>query len=292
MRWQTTRHIIDLSLPKIMGIVNLTPDSFSDGGRWSNSGAAQAHCEHLLEEGADILDLGAESSRPGAIGVSAQQEWARLEPVLSYALRLGAPVSVDTVKPEVMQRSLDMGADIINDIRALTTPGAEDVIARHGTCGVCLMHMQGTPLTMQEAPAYAEDLVIQVCSFLEKRLARLQDLGVDPARVVLDPGIGFGKTVLHNFELLARQREFLRLGPALLVGWSRKSSLGAVTGRSVNEREAASLAAALAAVALGARVLRVHDVAAMRDGLIVWRHAGLLDPFGPSPADAGALPAR
>ena len=289
MRWQTTRYSIDLSRPKIMGIVNLTPDSFSDGGRWSSGGSAQAHCERLLDQGADILDLGAESSRPGAHSVDAQEEWARLEPVLRHAVSLGVPVSVDTVKPDVMRRSLDLGVDIINDIRALTQPGAEAVVAQHGRCGVCLMHMQGTPATMQETPAYSVDVVLQVRDFLSARLAKLIALGVDPTRVVLDPGVGFGKTVEHNFELLARQRELLTVGPALLVGWSRKSSLGVVTGRAVTEREPASLAAALAAVLMGARVVRVHDVAALKDALIVWQHAGLLDgTLGPPPESASA----
>ena len=276
MHWQTTRFQIDLSQPRIMGIVNLTPDSFSDGGQWVDAARGMAHCEQLVNEGADILDLGAESSRPGAQAVPAEQEWARLEPVLRHALSLGVPVSVDTVKPEVMARALDAGADIINDIRALTLPDAQEAVVRHGQCGVCLMHMQGEPATMQQQPVYG-DVVAQVGGFLAERVRHLGEAGVAKARLTLDPGIGFGKTVAHNFELLARQRELLALGLPLLVGWSRKSSLGAVTGREVNARGPASLAAALAAVAHGAKVLRVHEVAPLKDALAVWRHAGLLD---------------
>jgi dihydropteroate synthase len=274
MHWQTSRYVIDLSRPRVMGIVNITPDSFSDGGRHGDTRSALAHCEQLLREGADILDLGGESSRPGAEALPLEEELARVLPVLREAVRLGVPVSVDTYKPPVMQAALDAGADIVNDIFALRSPGAETVVARHPRCGVCLMHMQGEPKSMQAAPHYG-DVAAEVRDFLATRAAALRGQGVAADRIVLDPGYGFGKSVEHNFELLRRQRELLEAGCPLLVGWSRKSSLGAITGRAVGERLAASVAAALAAVEHGARVVRVHDVAATVDALKVWAHAGL-----------------
>lgn len=270
--WQTTRHDIDLSRPRVMGIVNVTPDSFSDGGR----GAAQAlaHAEQLLREGAEILDIGGESSRPGAPAVDVDDELARVLPVLRGALALGVPVSVDTCKPEVMRAALDLGADIVNDIRALQASGALDVVASHPRCGVCLMHMQGEPRSMQVAPNY-QDVVAEVADFLWTRAEACRAAGIAATRITLDPGIGFGKTVEQNFALLPGQRALLALGFPVLAGWSRKSSLGAVTGRAVGERVHASVAAALAAVQHGARVIRVHDVAATVDALAVWRAAGL-----------------
>jgi dihydropteroate synthase len=270
--WQTTRHDIDLSRPRVMGIVNVTPDSFSDGGR----GAAQAlaHAEQLLREGAEILDIGGESSRPGAPAVDVDDELARVLPVLRGALSLGVPVSVDTCKPEVMRAALDLGADIVNDIRALQAGGAMDVVAAHPRCGVCLMHMQGEPRSMQAAPTY-QDVVAEVADFLQARAGACRAAGIAAERITLDPGIGFGKTVEQNFALLPGQRALLALGYPVLAGWSRKSSLGAVTGRAVGERVHASIAAALAAVQHGARVIRVHDVAATVDALAVWRAAGL-----------------
>ncbi len=275
MFWQTSRFRIDLSRPQVMGIVNVTPDSFSDGGRHDDAGRALAHCERLLAEGADILDIGGESTRPGAASVPLEEELRRVLPVLEGALKLGVPVSVDTVKPEVMQRALDRGADIVNDINALRLPGAEQAVAAHPACGVCLMHMRGDPATMQQRPAY-DDVVEEVGSFLRERLDALGKRGVAAERVVLDPGIGFGKSVEHNLELMRRQGELLALGRPLLLGWSRKSTLGALTGRPVEERLAASVAAALAAVQRGARVVRVHDVAATADALKVWGAAGLV----------------
>ena len=279
MHWQTTRFPIDLTRPRVMGIVNLTPDSFSDGGQHATTRTALAHCEQLLKEGADILDLGAESSRPGADAVSLADELARLLPVLREALRLQVPLSIDTYKTEVMRAALDLGADIVNDIFALQAPGAEAAVAAHPACGICLMHAQGEPKSMQAAPHY-DDVVADVRDFLAGRCNALAQRGVTAERIVIDPGIGFGKTVAHNFTLLARQRELLALGYPLLAGWSRKSSLGAVTGRPVGERLAGSLAAALAAVQNGARVLRVHDVAPMVDALNVWGAAGLIDGDG------------
>ena len=273
MFWQTTRFLIDLARPKVMGIVNVTPDSFSDGGRLGAT--AIRHCERLVAEGADMLDIGGESTRPGSLPVSVEAELARVLPVLDAALTLGCPVSVDTNKPEVMRAVLERGADIINDISALQRPGALDEVAAHPRCGICLMHMRGDPLTMQQRPAY-DDVLAEVGRFLADRLAAARAQGIAADRIVLDPGIGFGKSVEHNLMLLRRQPELMALGQPLLVGWSRKSTLGTLTGRSeVSERVAASVAAALAAVQLGARVVRVHDVAPTVDALKVWAAAGL-----------------
>lgn len=276
--WQTTRFRIDLARPRVMGIVNITPDSFSDGGRHASTAAAIAHCERLLAEGADLLDIGGESTRPGSLPVSVDEELARVLPVLDAALALGCPVSIDTRNAEVMAAVLACGADIVNDINALQAPGALDAVAAHPGCGVCLMHMRGTPESMQQRPHYA-DVVDEVAAFLREREGALVARGIDLERITFDPGIGFGKSVAHNVELLRRQRELLaQLGPGrpLLVGWSRKSTLGAIAGRDVDQRLAASVAAALAAVQSGARIVRVHDVAATVDALKVWQAAGLL----------------
>lgn len=274
--WQTTRFRIDLSRPQVMGIVNVTPDSFSDGGRFARTDAAIAHCEQLKEEGADILDIGGESTRPGARTPSTGEELERVLPVLEHAVTLGLPVSVDTSEPAVMRAALDLGVDIVNDVRALQRPGALEAVAGHGSAGVCLMHMRGEPGTMQSDPVY-QDVVAEVKAFLLQRVAELKALGVSDERITLDPGVGFGKTPQHNLELLRRQPELLTTGYPLLVGWSRKSTLGVVTGRPVGERLAASVAAALAAVQQGARIVRVHDVAATVDALKLWRAAGLTD---------------
>ena len=274
MHWTTSRFEIDLTRPKVMGIVNVTPDSFSDGGSHPDALTALEHCEQLLREGAEILDIGGESSRPGAPPLPLEEELARVLPVLREAVQLGVPVSVDTYKPEVMRAALDLGVDIVNDICALQAPGALEAVADHERCGVCLMHMRGEPRSMQADPSY-RDVAGEVASFLTERAAALQQRGVIAGRIVLDPGYGFGKTVAHNFELLARQQELLDSGYPLLAGWSRKSSLGAVTGRPVGERQAASVAAALAAVLKGARIVRVHDVAMTVDALRVWGAAGL-----------------
>ena len=284
MRWQTTHHRIDLTAPQVMGIVNTTPDSFSDGGQFADAAAAIDHCKRLIDAGADILDIGGESSRPGAVAVSLDEERRRVLPVLEAVLSMGHPVSIDTTKPALMAEALALGVDIVNDINALRLPGALDVIAAHPNCGVCLMHMQGDPASMQAQARYA-DVLTEVSALLQDRLTALTTRGVAADRIVLDPGIGFGKTVEHNVELLRRQRELLALGRPLLVGWSRKSTLGALTGRVVGDRLAASLAAALAALVQGASILRVHDVAATVDALKVWRAAGLpittssLDPL-------------
>ncbi|MDI9330775.1 MAG: dihydropteroate synthase [Alphaproteobacteria bacterium] len=254
-----------------MGIVNLTPDSFSDGGLFHAPAQAIDHARRLLNDGADILDLGAESTRPGASAVGADEEWRRLQPVLNEVLRWQVPISVDTFRPETMRRALDLGVDIINDIWALRQPGALIAVAQ-SRAGVCLMHMHGEPVSMQISPM-AGDAVPQVRDFLRKRLAEVQAAGVTPQRVTLDPGIGFGKTVEQNFSLLARQAELTDLGP-LLAGWSRKSSLGTVTGLDVSLRMPPSVVAAVLAAERGAAVLRVHDVAETVAGLAVWRQLG------------------
>ncbi|MED5621774.1 dihydropteroate synthase [Ideonella sp. BN130291] len=272
--WQTTRFRIDLRRPQVMGIVNVTPDSFSDGGRFASTDAALAHCDQLKAEGADILDIGGESTRPGARSPSPEEELARVRPVLAHATTLGLPVSVDTSTPLVMEAALELGVDIVNDVRALMRPGAVALVAAHASAGVCLMHMRGEPGTMQGDPAYA-DVVGEVGRFLAERAAELRRQGIAAERITLDPGVGFGKTVQHNLELLQRQHELLALGYPLLVGWSRKSTLGALTGRPVAERLAGSVAAALAAVQRGARIVRVHDVAATVDALKIWQAAGL-----------------
>lgn len=252
-----------------MGIVNVTPDSFSDGGRFADASQAIAHCEQLLAEGADILDIGGESTRPGARSPTVDEELARVLPVLRHAVTLGVPVSVDTSEPAVMAAALAMGVDIVNDVRALQRPGALRAVAAHSAAGVCLMHMQGEPGTMQAAPRY-DDPVLDVIAFLTHRRDTALAAGIGLDRIALDPGIGFGKTVEHNLALLARQREIAALGSPLLVGWSRKSTLGTVTGCSVDARLPASVAAAVMAVERGARILRVHDVAATVDAVKLW----------------------
>jgi dihydropteroate synthase len=274
LHWQTTRFRIDLSRPQVMGIVNTTPDSFSDGGLYAAADSAIDHCERLKAEGADMLDIGGESTRPGARTPTEDEELARVLPVVGHAVTLGLPVSVDTSSPKVMRAALELGVDIINDVRALQRPGALELVAAHPSAGVCLMHMRGDPGTMQADTGYT-DVVTEVAQFLRERAAALVRLGVAPERITLDPGIGFAKTPAQNLALLGRQRELLALGHALLVGWSRKSTLGVVTGRPVQERHAASVAAALGAVSQGARIVRVHDVAATVDALKLWQAAGL-----------------
>jgi len=272
MIWQTARFAIDLSRPRVMGIVNVTPDSFSDGGAHAEAGSALAHCERLLAEGADILDIGGESTRPGAATPDLAEELRRVLPVVRGAVTLGCPVSVDTSRPEVMRAVLDLGADIVNDVRALQRPGTVEAVASHPQAGVCLMHMRGEPGSMQADTMYGE-VVAEVRDFLLQRAAVLAAAGVARERVVLDPGIGFAKTPDQNLVLLARQQELVAAGYPVLAGWSRKSTLGVITGRPVGERLAASVAAALAAVHHGAAIVRVHDVAATVDALAVWRAA-------------------
>ena len=251
-----------------MGIVNVTPDSFSDGGQYSTHGQALAHAQRLIEEGADILDIGGESTRPGAADVPLAAELDRVVPLIESLASAGIPLSVDTSKPGVMQAALDAGAAIVNDVYALRAPGALDVVAA-SDCGLVLMHMQGVPRTMQVEPRY-DDVVAEVAGFLQQRLAALQAAGVKRERIALDPGFGFGKTVEHNFTLLRELPRLGALGCAVVAGLSRKSMLGAVTGRALGERATASVVGAVLAVERGARVVRVHDVAATRDGLRVW----------------------
>jgi dihydropteroate synthase len=270
MHWQTQRFRIDLSRPRVMGIVNVTPDSFSDGGHHVTTAAALAHCEALVAAGADMLDIGGESTRPGSLAPGDDEELARVLPVLRGALALGVPLSVDTSSVAVMRAALDLGVDIVNDVRALQRPGALACLAAHASAGVCLMHMKGEPQTMQSLACYA-DVVTEVRDFLQQRARAAVDAGIEPARIVLDPGIGFAKTDTHNLSLLARQREVMVDGFPLLVGWSRKRTLGNLTGRDAAHRVPASAAAALLAVQRGAAIVRVHDVAATIDALKVWQ---------------------
>ena len=275
MFWKTTRFEIDLATPNVMGIVNVTPDSFSDGSQHANLTSALKHCELLLKQGADILDIGGESTRPGAQEVSLEEELQRILPVVKEAVRLNVPISVDTYKPQVMQAVLDAGVDIINDIWALRQKGALDVIAKHGGCGVCLMHMHNEPQTML-VETMAGDALAPVKTFLAQQLSLLIANGIDAHRVVLDPGIGFGKTLAQNISLLQHQKELLSLGQPLLAGWSRKGSLGKMTaihGQSpmANDRLGASVAAALIAVQNGAALVRVHDVKETVQALRVWQ---------------------
>lgn len=261
------KHEIDLSAPCVMGIVNVTADSFYDGGRLDRD-AALAHAQRMLAEGARIVDVGGESTRPGALQVEAAGEIARIVPIIEALARGGACVSVDTMKPDVMRAALDVGAAMINDVRALQAPGALSVAAA-SDAAVCLMHMQGEPETMQRAPAYG-DVVAEVRAFLLRRAQACVDAGIAASRIVVDPGFGFGKTLAHNLDLLRHLPEFAGLGYPVLAGLSRKSMLGAITGRDVGDRLAGSIAAALAAAARGARILRVHDVRATLDALAVW----------------------
>jgi dihydropteroate synthase len=261
-------HRLPLDRTLVMGIVNVTPDSFSDAGRHAARDAAVVHARQLNADGADIIDVGAESTRPGAIAVADDEELRRLLPVLEPLIATGVPVSVDTRKPAVMVRAITAGAAMINDVNALRAPGAIDVLAR-SDAAVCLMHMRGEPATMQHAPHY-DDVVGEVLGFLRERVEACRAAGIADERIVVDPGFGFGKTLEHNLTLLRSLRQFEKLGVPILAGLSRKGTLGALTGRSVNERVAASIAAALAAVARGAAIVRVHDVAATVDALKVW----------------------
>ncbi|MCU0811027.1 MAG: dihydropteroate synthase [Thiobacillaceae bacterium] len=259
---------LSLDHPLIMGIVNVTPDSFSDGGRLDSAAAAVDHALKLAEQGANILDVGGESTRPGAAFVPPDEEMRRVLPVIEALVGRGLVVSVDSRKPEVMGAALDAGAAMVNDVMALREPGALQTLAR-SQAAVCLMHMQGEPQTMQQAPHYA-DVVVEVRTFLQQRVASCEAAGIARERIVIDPGFGFGKTLAHNLVLLKHLQELTQLGVSLLVGMSRKSMLGALSGRGVGEREFAGVAAHLLAIARGARIVRVHDVAAMRDALAIW----------------------
>ncbi|MDR3410305.1 MAG: dihydropteroate synthase [Formivibrio sp.] len=263
------RFVLPLDRPLIMGIVNVTPDSFFDGGRHNSTAAAVAHAQKLVADGADILDVGGESTRPGAPEVSVNEEIHRVVPVLEALRELGVPLSVDTRKPEVMRAALAAGVDLVNDIAALEGAGALEQVAA-SRVAVCLMHKQGEPRTMQEAPSYA-DVVTEVTDYLARRRDAALRAGIVPERILLDPGFGFGKTLEQNvavFQAMPRMREIL--GFPLLVGVSRKSMLGQITERQVGERMPASVAAALLAAQAGAAVIRVHDVAETADALKIW----------------------
>ena len=268
MKLHCGKFTLSLERPLVMGIVNLTPDSFSGDGLATSTEQAIAHARAQIDAGADMLDLGAESSRPGAIPTPLDEELHRLVPVLEALSDCGVPISVDTYKPEVMRAALAAGAAMINDIYALRMLGAIEAVT-DSDCGLCVMHMQGEPLTMQQQPVYGE-VVADVRHFLAERIAQLDAAGVARDRIVLDPGFGFGKALDHNVELLRRLPEVGFDGLPVLAGISRKSMLGAITGRPVGERLAASLAAAVLALEGGARILRVHDVAATCDAIAIW----------------------
>ncbi len=261
---------LDLARPRVMGILNVTPDSFSDGGRFIDPDDALRQAERMVADGADILDVGGESTRPGAAAVSLEDELGRVIPVIErLAARFDVPVSIDTSKPEVMRAAVAAGAALINDVNALRAADAIATVADLGV-PVCLMHMQGEPRTMQRAPQY-DDVVADIIEYLGARVAACEEGGIARSRLLLDPGFGFGKTLEHNLALLAGLRDFARLGLPVLVGISRKSMLGALTGREVEDREAASVAAVLMAVERGAAIIRVHDVAPTVDALKVWQ---------------------
>ena len=268
--WQCGRYEFSLERPILMGIVNITPDSFSDGGRHDHTDAAIAHARKLVAEGANILDIGGESTRPGAAPVALEAELARVMPVLEAVRDSGVAVSIDTCKAEVMRAVLAAGADIINDVTGMRSAQARAVVAAHPNCGICVMHMQGEPRTMQQDPQY-EDVVREVHEALLRQAHSLEQLGVGRARISRDPGFGFGKTVAQNYQLIAELETIVSSGYPVVFGASRKSMLGAVTGRAVDQRLAGSIAAALAGVAHGAEVLRVHDVGETRDALIIWQ---------------------
>jgi len=264
--------LLDLTRPRVMGILNVTPDSFSDGGRFVDREKALEHARRMNADGADIIDIGGESTRPGAAPVNVDVELERVVPLVEALAREGMRICVDTAKPAVMREALRAGAGMINDVRALREPDALNVVAA-GKAAVCLMHMQGEPRTMQAEPHY-DDVVAEVRDFLVERARCCEAAGIARDRIVIDPGFGFGKTVAHNLALLRSLRIFEATGYPVLAGLSRKSMLGGFAGRDVNERAAASVAAALAAVARGAAIVRVHDVRETVDALKVWHAIG------------------
>jgi dihydropteroate synthase len=267
LTWQCARFELDLSRPHVMGILNVTPDSFSDGGQHASAQAAIAKAHQMIKDGADIIDIGGESTRPNAPQVSACVELARIMPVLEALRDCGKPISIDTQKPYVMQRVLEAGASIINDVSGFNSAVAIDAVA-DSNCGLCIMHMQGTPQTMQDEPAYA-DVTREVGDFLSQQIARMRTAGIALNRMCLDPGIGFGKTLAHNVQLL-QQLAQLPNRP-ILIGVSRKGMIGDLTGKGVDNRAAGSVAAALFALNHGAQIVRVHDVAQTVDAIKVWR---------------------
>ena len=260
--------MLKLGTPLIMGIVNITLDSFSDGGRFLHRNRAIAHARQLITEGADIIDIGGESTRPGAASVSLQEELDRIMPVLDALIADDVPISIDTQKTEVMREAIKRGASIINDVNALQATGSVQVCAASGVT-VCVMHKQGCPQTMQQAPQY-RDVVQEVHDFLLTRADACLAAGIPRERIVIDPGFGFGKTVEHNFRLLRELHVLAETGYAVLAGFSRKSSLGLITGRTANDRLAASLATALIAMQQGAKIIRVHDVKETVDVMKIW----------------------
>lgn len=256
--------------PLVMGILNITPDSFSDGGQFYSLEFALSHAEQMIADGVDIIDIGAESSRPGSPALSLSEELDRLMPVI-YALRdCGKPLSIDTYKPVVMREAIVAGVDLINDINAFRAEGAVEAV-KDSDCGVCVMHMRGQPQTMQDLPAY-EDVFTEVSTFLRERVSVLEQAGIDRARISIDPGFGFGKTLAHNltlFKNIGKMQQLLEL--PMLVGTSRKTMIGDLTGRPVERRLAGSIAATLVAVSQGAKIVRVHDVTETIDALAVWQ---------------------
>jgi dihydropteroate synthase len=277
--WLCGRFEFSLKRPLLMGIVNVTPDSFSDGGQHAHAASAIAHAKKLVAEGADIIDIGGESTRPGALPVSIQEELARILPVMAAMRDCGAAISVDTCKPEVMQAALDAGADIINDVTGMRHPQAQRVVAAHPRCGVCLMHMQGEPRTMQSHPLY-QNVVQEVQASLLAQAHLLERQGVNRTRISLDPGLGFGKTLEHNYQLLHGLAQFVQSGYPIVVGASRKSMIGRITDKPVDQRLSGSIAAALAGIARGAAVVRVHDVDATHDALKVWQAVQVAGDLG------------
>lgn len=265
---QCGRFYLTLDRPLIMGVINVTPDSFSDGGRFFSATAALAHARQLIAEGADLLDVGGESTRPGAAPVTLNEERRRVLPVLEALADAGVPLSVDTQKPELMREAVAAGAAMVNDVNGFQAPGALEAVAG-STCALCIMHKQGDPQTMQQAPQYA-DVVIEVRDYLQQRIAVAGQAGITRDRIIVDPGFGFGKTLEHNLELLRRLDAIAALQVPVLAGLSRKSMIGKLTGKDAGDRLAGSIAAALLAVHRGAAILRVHDVAATRDAFVVW----------------------
>lgn len=270
------QNLLQEKRPLIMGVINATPDSFSDGGHFDTAEKATEQVERLMQEGADILDIGGESTRPGSRSVGANEELSRIMPVIEFALSMNIPVSVDTSKPEVMRVAIDAGVTLVNDTNALQAPGALEIVANSSVM-TCLMHMQGNPETMQLNPHYS-DVVAEVMSFLKQRVASAIAAGITRDRIIVDPGFGFGKTLAHNFALLHQLDKIAAMGWPVMAGLSRKSMLGTITGNAVDNRVHASVAAALLAVGQGARVVRVHDVKATRDAFSVFAAMDRIDP--------------
>lgn len=266
-RMNTLTQMLVSDRPLIMGVLNVTPDSFSDSGQYATTDEAIQHANRLIAEGADMLDIGGESTRPGSQPVSLEEELSRVIPVIEFAVHKRIPVSIDTSKPAVMRAAIRAGADLVNDVNALQAPGALEAIAENSAM-VCLMHMQGTPETMQNTPHYS-DVVTEVQAFLAQRIDAARNAGIPAERILIDPGFGFGKTLAHNLALLQQLDRLLAIGRPILVGLSRKSMLGAITGNTIDNRLHASVAAALLAVIKGAKIVRVHDVKATRDALSV-----------------------